>query len=447
VAIVRPGPIQGGMVNPYLKRRQGIEPVTYPNLALKKVLERTLGVPVFQEQVMEIAMVAAGFSAGEADQLRRSMAAWRRVGSVSRFHDAMINGMLNNGYDQEFAEAVFRQVEGFGEYGFPESHAASFALLVYVSCWLKCHEPAAFLCAMLNSQPLGFYDPSDLTQDAHRHGVVVLPVDINASDWDHRLVDVHDTDNTTGNSNDNDHDLTERRSAAGVQLGLRLISKLSRKGADAILAARQQGEFSSAEDLVQRSHIHQGDQQALAIAGALASISGNRHQAQWDLLGIEKLPGILANASAKERNLELPLPTEGEDIVADYMSTGLTLGRHPLALLRERLAQKRIISSAQWCDVPNGRYAKIAGIIKVRQRPGTTTGIVFMTLEDEAGHVNVVCWNNIVETYRHEVLGSSMVAVYGETQRVGQIVHLIAHKIEDLSWMLGELSTQSRNFH
>jgi len=449
VAIVRPGPIQGGMVNPYLKRRQGIEPVTYPNLALKKVLERTLGVPVFQEQVMEIAMVAAGFSAGEADQLRRSMAAWRRVGSVSRFHDAMINGMLSNGYDQEFAEAVFRQVEGFGEYGFPESHAASFALLVYVSCWLKCHEPAAFLCAMLNSQPLGFYDPSDLTQDARRHGVVVLPVDINASGWDHRLVDVQDIDNTTdtSNCNDKDHHLTDGCSVAGVQLGFRLINKLSRKGADAILAARQQGKFSSAEELVQRSNIHQGDQQALAIAGALVSISGNRHQAQWDLLGIEKLPGILANASAKERNLQLPLPTEGEDIVADYMSTGLTLGRHPLALLRERLTQKRIISSAQWCNVPNGRYAKIAGIIKVRQRPGTATGIVFMTLEDEAGHVNVVCWNNVVETYRHEVLGSSMVAVYGETQRVGQILHLIAHKIEDLSWMLGELSTQSRNFH
>ena len=436
VAIVRPGPIQGGMVNPYLKRRQGIEPVTYPNLALKKVLERTLGVPVFQEQVMEIAMVAAGFTAGEADQLRRSMAAWRRVGSVSRFRDAMIDGMLSNGYDQEFAEAVFKQIEGFGEYGFPESHAASFALLVYVSCWLKCHEPAAFLCAMLNSQPLGFYDPSDLTQDARRHGVVVLPVDINASDWDHHLVDVQDAGNTTDN-----------HPVAGVRLGLRLISKLSRKGADAILAARLQGNFSSAEDLVHRSNIHQGDQQALAIAGALASLSGNRHQAQWDLLGIEKLPGILAKASAKERNLELPLPTEGEDIVADYMSTGLTLGRHPLALLREKLARKRIISSAQWQDVPNGRYAKIAGIIKVRQRPGTATGIVFMTLEDEAGHVNVVCWNTVVEAYRHEVLGSSMVAVYGETQRVGQIVHLIAHKIEDLSWMLGELSTQSRNFH
>ena len=433
VALVRPGPIQGGMVNPYLKRRQGIEPVSYPNIALKKVLERTLGVPVFQEQVMEIAMVAAGFTAGEADQLRRSMAAWRRVGSVSRFRDAMIDGMLAKGYDQDFAEAVFRQIEGFGEYGFPESHAASFALLVYVSCWLKCHEPAAFLCAMLNSQPLGFYDPSDLTQDARRHGVTVLAVDINESDWDHQLIDMRV------------HQHSEP--VASVRLGFRLVSKLSRAGVDAILQARKDGPFTSAEHLVQRSGIHQGDQQALATAGALASISGNRHQAQWDLLGIEKLPGILANASAKERNLELPLPTEGEDIIADYMSTGLTLGRHPLSLLREKLSNKRIISSAQWRDVPNGRHARLAGIIKVRQRPGTATGIVFMTLEDETGHVNVVCWNTVVENYRREVLGASMVAVSGETQRVGEVVHLIARKIEDLSWMLGELSTHSRNFH
>lgn len=430
VAIVRPGPIQGGMVNPYLKRRQGTEPVSYPNMELKQVLERTLGVPVFQEQVMEIAMVAAGFSAGEADQLRRSMAAWRRVGSVSRFRDAMIGGMLEKGYDQEFAEAVFRQVEGFGEYGFPESHAASFALLVYVSCWLKCHEPAAFLCAMLNSQPLGFYDPSDLTQDAKRHGVTVLAVDINESEWDHQLIAVDPA-----------------LKVPGVRLGFRLVAKLSRSGADAILDARRQAAFHSAEDLVRRSGINQRDSQALAIAGALESISGNRHQAQWDLLGIEQLGGILKNASARERNLELPLPTEGENIVADYMSTGLTLGRHPLALLRDKLKQKRILSSAEWREVPDGRYTRLAGIIKVRQRPGTATGIVFMTLEDETGHVNVVCWNTVVENFRREILGATMVAVYGETQRAGEVVHLIARKIEDLSWMLGELSTHSRNFH
>ena len=428
VAIVRPGPIQGGMVNPYLLRRQGKEPVTYPNIALKRVLQRTLGVPVFQEQVMEIAMVAAGFTAGQADQLRRSMAAWRRVGAVSRFRDPLIQGMLDKGYDQEFAEAIFKQVEGFGEYGFPESHAASFALLVYVSCWLKCHEPAAFLCAMLNSQPLGFYDPSDLTQDARRHGVDVLPADINQSVWDHKLV-------------------PGKNDEPAVRLGLRLVSKLSKTGAEKVLAAREKKPFDNAEDLVRRSGINQGDQQALAIAGTLASISGDRHQAQWDLLGVEQLPGLLEHCSVAEPQIQLPLPTEGEDIVADYMGLGLTLGRHPLALLREKLARKRILNSAQWAEVPNGRHVKLAGIIKVRQRPGSASGVLFMTLEDETGHVNVVVWPQTVETFRSEVLGASMVCVAGVTQREGEVVHLIARKIEDLSWMLGSLGTRSRNFH
>ena len=271
VAIVRPGPIQGGMVNPYLKRRQGLEPVTYPNPELKRVLERTMGVPVFQEQVMEIAMVAAGFSAGQADQLRRSMAAWRRVGAVSRFRDELIEGMRRKGYDQDFAEAIFRQIEGFGEYGFPESHAASFALLVYVSCWLKCHEPAAFVCAMLNSQPLGFYDPSDLTQDARRHGVRIHPVDVNLSHWDHTLI----------------HGCNGE---AEVRLGFRLVKSLSSSGADQLLEARKHGLFQNAADLVKRGRLNRTDQQALAVAGALASITTDRHHAQWDLLGVESLP-------------------------------------------------------------------------------------------------------------------------------------------------------------
>ncbi len=428
VAIVRPGPIQGGMVNPYLLRRQGLADVTYPSKDLERVLKRTLGVPVFQEQVMEIAMVAAGFSAGQADQLRRSMAAWRRVGAVSRFRDELINGMLKKGYEQEFAEAIFRQIEGFGEYGFPESHAASFALLVYVSCYLKCHEPAAFLCAMLNSQPLGFYDPSDLTQDARRHGVDVLPVDVNASEWDHTLVP-----GTNGEP--------------AVQLGLRLVARFSSSGGERLLAARQEGVFTHADDLVHRTGIHQGDQQALAIAGALANISGNRHHAQWDLLGVEQLPKLLEKASAIESNLPLPLPTEGENIVADYMSLGLTLGRHPLALLRNKLRKRRIIDSASWANVPNGRTARLAGIIKVRQRPGSAKGVLFLTIEDEAGSINVIVWQQVVERFRQEVLRAKMVSVYGVTQREQEVTHLVARKIEDLSWMLGELSTHSRNFH
>jgi len=428
VAIVRPGPIQGGMVNPYLQRRQGTAEVTYPNKALERVLERTLGVPVFQEQVMEIAMVAAGFTAGEADQLRRSMAAWRRVGAVTQFKDNVINGMLNNGYELEFAESIFKQIEGFGEYGFPESHAASFALLVYVSCYLKCHEPAAFTCALLNSQPLGFYDPSDLTQDARRHGVQIFPVDINLSEWDHLLV-------------------PNEKGEPAIRLGFRLVARLSATGADKVLAARMRAPFTNAADLVRRSGINQIDQQALAVAGALENISGDRHHAQWDLLGVEQLPKLLEDASAYEPALQLPQPSEGENIVADYMSTGLTLGRHPLALLRKKLGEEGIIDSASWAAVPNGRSARLAGIIKVRQRPGSAKGVLFMTIEDEHGPMNVILWQKVVENYRQIVLGAKMVSVYGVTQREQDVTHLVAKSVEDLSWMLGELTTHSRNFH
>lgn len=460
VSIVRPGPIQGGMVNPYLKRRQGIEPVTYPNRELEAVLQRTLGVPVFQEQVMEIAMVAAGFTAGQADELRRSMAAWRRGGHVTLFHDRVVGGMLKKGYDEAFAESIFRQIEGFGEYGFPESHAASFALLVYVSCWLKCHEPAAFLCAMLNSQPLGFYDPSDLTQDARRHGVQVLPVDVNESQWDHTLVQLNDPigkQPETGSSPSNKTSLppqgvmlqnTDNPLPQGaVRIGLRLVSRLSSAGANRLLKARKHGPFTSAADLVRRTGINQGDQQALAIAGALENISGDRHQAQWDLLGVEALPELLAEASASEPALTLPEPTEGENTVADYMSLGLTLNRHPLALIRDRLHQKRILDSQSWAAIPHGRMARIAGIIKVRQRPGTASGVVFLTIEDEGGPMNVIVWAHVVEQFRKEVLGARLVSVYGETQREQGVSNLIARKLEDLTWMLGELKSESRNFH
>ncbi len=442
VSIVRPGPIQGGMVNPYLKRRQGIEPVAYPSADLERVLERTLGVPVFQEQVMEIAMVAAGFSAGQADELRRSMAAWRRGGQVAQFHDRVVGGMLKNGYDPEFAESIFRQIEGFGEYGFPESHAASFALLVYVSCWLKCHEPAVFLCAMLNSQPLGFYDPSDLTQDARRHGVTVLPVDVNESDWDHTLMEPEAP--VTGSFIEN---TATPLPQAAVRLGLRLVSRLSTRGADRLLAARARGPFLSAADLVRRTGINQADQQALSIAGALQNISGNRHQAQWDLLGVETLPELLADASAVEPHQVLPAPTEGQNTAADYMSTGLTLNRHPLSLLRQQLTKRRILDSTSWAAVPDGRMARVAGLVKVRQRPGTASGVIFMTIEDEGGPMNIIVWSQVAEIFRKEVLGSQLLSVYGQTQREQGVSHLVARKIEDLSWMLGELTVSSRDFH
>ncbi len=436
VAIVRPGPIQGGMVNPYLKRRQGLEPVTYPNRALEKVLKRTLGVPVFQEQVMELAMVAAGFSPGEADELRRSMAAWRRVGTVERFRERLMGGMNNNGYDQEFADAVFRQIRGFGEYGFPESHAASFALLVYVSAWLKRHEPAAFCCAIMNSLPMGFYSPSDLVADARRHGVQVLDIDINQSHRDHHLVA---TENTDSNG----------KPELQVRLGFRLVRNLSRAGTQRLLHEREQhGPFHSIAELVQRTAINARDQQALAAAGVLKRISGNRHRAHWDLLGVERLPGILQSASSEDIPQQLSLISEGEDICADYDSFGFTLGRHPLALLREQLTARGILSTRQWLDSrSNGQFARVAGLVKVRQRPGSAKGVIFMTTEDETGLANMVIWQNVTEQYRKAVIGARMVVIAGTTQREGEVVHLIARSVEDYTWMLGSLSTSSRDFH
>ena len=443
VAIVRPGPIQGGMVNPYLKRRQGLEPVTYPNAALEKVLERTLGVPVFQEQVMELAMVAAGFSAGEADELRRSMAAWRRVGTVERFRERLLEGMHSKGYDDEFADAVFRQIRGFGEYGFPESHAASFALLVYVSAWLKCHEPAAFCCALLNSLPMGFYSPSDLVADARRHGVKVDEIDINKSEHDHMLHALPDSDP----HNENSPPLPG--TDLSIRLGMRLVKNLSRNGIERLLHERyQSGPYKTVEELIRRTRLNSRDQQALAACGALKSISGNRHRAHWDLLGVEQLPGMLNEASSPDIPQQLPLITEGEDIVADYQSFGFTLGRHPLALLRKQLRAKRITSTKEWLDhTTDGRFARIAGLVKVRQRPGSAKGVIFMTTEDETGLANIVIWQNVVERCRKAVIGAKLVVISGTTQREGQVVHLIAKSVEDYTWMLGDLTTHSRDFH
>ena len=443
IAIVRPGPIQGGMVNPYLKRRQGLEPVTYPNIALKKVLKRTLGVPVFQEQVMELAMVAAGFSAGEADELRRSMAAWRRVGTVERFRERLVEGMHAKGYDDEFAEAVFRQIRGFGEYGFPESHAASFALLVYVSAWLKCHEPAVFCCAIMNSLPMGFYAPSDLVADARRHDVTVLEININLSAYDHTLVP--DTNSDTPDETGPDKTAT----VFAVQLGFRLVRNLSHDAVDRITTQRElAGPYQSIPDLVNRTRINTRDQQALAASDALKSISGDRHRAHWDLLGVEQLPGLLGDASSRDIPQQLSLISEGEDIVADYQSVGFTLGRHPLALLRDKLAAKRIITTQQWLQtVADGSFVRIAGLVKVRQRPGSAKGVIFMTTEDETGLANIIIWQNVTERCRQAVIGSRLVVISGTTQREGEVVHLVARHIEDNSWMLGDLATSSRDFH
>jgi len=428
VAIVRPGPIQGGMVHPYLRRRQGLEPVTYPSDAVREVLSRTLGVPIFQEQVMQLAVVAAGFTPGEADRLRRSMAAWRRKGGLEHFQERLIRGMSERGYEREFAERIYQQILGFGEYGFPESHSASFALLVYVSAWIKRHEPAAFLAALLNSQPMGFYAPSQLVQDARRHGVEVRPVDVLASNWDCRLI---------------------HRDGAepAVRLGLRMVQGLSQAGAERVVATRHERLFESVDDLARRAALNRHDLKCLAAAGALESLAGHRREAYWDVAGIETGRHLLRDAPVLESRPALAAPTEGENLVADYASLGLTLGRHPLALLRPRLARMRFASAEQIHTLPHGRRARTAGIVTGRQRPDTASGVVFVTLEDETGYVNVVVWHNLGERQRRELLGSQLMGVEGVLERDGEVVHLVARRLMDHSALLGRLATASRDFH
>ncbi len=480
VAIVRPGPIQGGMVHPYLKARAHPQAVVYPSPSLKEALKRTLGVPIFQEQVMQIAMLAAGFSAGEADSLRRSMAAWKRKGGVHKFYDRMVSGMLERGYTLEFAQGIFKQIEGFGEYGFPESHAASFALLVYVSCWLKKHEPACFLTAMLNSQPLGFYSPSQLVQDAQRHGVQVRAVDVMCSEWDCTLETWPPLSNSEvmdcrgpsglavtggGQGARDDGSRPSLRAQRGnpslasdalaVRLGLRMVSGLSAAAAQRIVAARQQQPFSSTEDLALRAALDQGDLKALAAADALAALSGHRRQQVWDASALKAAPPLLKNVPVEEDFLELPAAHEGEEIVFDYASTGLTLRRHPLALLRETLSKKRLLTAQALRELSSGALVRACGIVTVRQQPQTAHGVTFVTLEDETGTVNVIVWKALRERQRSELIHSKLLAVYGVWQRDtstqgesgAQVCHLIAKRLVDLTPLLGRLATASRDFH
>jgi error-prone DNA polymerase len=419
VAIVRPGPIQGGAVHPYLRRRQGFEPVTYPSDALEAALGRTLGVPIFQEQVMQVAILAAGFTPGEADQLRRAMAAWKRKGGLQKYYDRIVNGMRERGYKQDFAEAIFEQIKGFGEYGFPESHAAS--------SWLKCHEPAAFLAAMLNSQPMGFYSPSQLVQDATRHGVQVTPIDVTISGWDSVL---------------------ERREgeAASVRLGLSLLKVMRDGSAERIEAARAVRPFLNVGDLARRAQLDRHDLQVLASANALASLAGNRREALWQSVAAVPDKDMLVDARLEDETPVLGAPTEAEDIVSDYKSTGLTLGRHPLELLRPVLLEQRLIPASTLRTYPNGRLARGCGLVTVRQRPGTAKGVMFVTLEDETGNVNVIVWPSLLEKQRNEALGAWLLAVYGTWQCEGEVRHLVAQRLVDMSHLLGGLTTVSRNF-
>jgi len=450
VAIVRPGPIQGGMVHPYLRRRQGLEAVVYPRDEIRPALERTLGVPIFQEQVMQIAILAAGFTPGEADQLRRAMAAWRRKGGLHAFQQKVIDGMLARGYEQDFAERIFKQIEGFGEYGFPESHAASFALLVYVSCWIKRHEPAAFLAALLDSQPMGFYAPAQLVRDAREHGIVVHAPCVLASAWASRLEEQTAAPPEV-------HGGVDFRPQPAVRLGLNRIDGLSEAAAHRLVAERERRlaagiaePFADVEDLARGARLERRDLQALARANALLAIAGHRIEAAWQAAAIQPMPALLADARFDEATVALPPMSEGEAVVADYASIGLPMGRHPVALLRDALTPFGVLPAAVLRGYPDGRLARASGLVTHRQRPETARGVVFVTLEDDTGCVNVIIWPDLLERYRKEVLGARLMTVYGiwqaDTATGGQVMHLVARRVVDHTAMLGALTLRSRDF-
>jgi len=431
VALVRPGPIQGGMVHPYLQRRQRKEPVDYPK-GLEKALGRTLGIPIFQEQVMQVAVIAADFTPGEADQLRRAMAAWKRKGGMNNYEARIVDAMVDNGYEEAFAKAIFSQIEGFGEYGFPESHAASFALLTYASSWLKCHEPAAFLCALLNSQPMGFYSPSQLVQDARRHGVPVLPVDVAVSGWEAAL----EAPGGQGGQG----------AAPAVRLGLNSLFGMRAEAAQRIEDARAIAAFADVADLARRGGLDRHDLQVLAAGNALHALAGHRRAALWQAAGAVPDRDLLRATTPEEDAPVLAAPSEGESIVSDYRSQGLTLGRHPLALLRTQLLAQRFLPASTLSCYTNGQVARACGIVTVRQRPGTAKGVVFMTLEDETGTVNVIVWPDLVESQRREVLSAPLLGVYGVWQQEGIVRNLVAKRLVDMSHLLGRLRTSSRDF-
>jgi len=402
-------------------------------------------VPIFQEQVMQLAVVAAGFTPGESDQLRRSMAAWKRKGGLEHLEKRLLDGMRANGYDDQFAKQIYQQILGFGEYGFPESHAASFALLVYVSSWLKCYEPAAFTCALLNSQPMGFYSPSQLTQDLRRHGGTILPADACRSDWECTLEAIGEAQTPT---DDRKETVTPSRSPQpALRLGLCLVKGLSETGGKRVAAARGCRPFDDVADLVRRAELNRHDIEALAAAGALAQLSGHRRRALWDVSGIERMPPLLVEAPIGDAVPVLTPPDEGDNIIADYASLGLTLGRHPLALLRHRLQRQRMLTAAELHALPHGRVTRVTGLVTGRQRPGTASGVTFVTLEDETGMINVIVWRDLAEKQRKELLRSNLLTVYGTLEREGEVVHLIAARLHDQTALLGKLATRSRDFH
>ncbi|MCG8274266.1 error-prone DNA polymerase [Aquamicrobium sp. NLF2-7] len=440
VAIVRPGPIQGDMVHPYLRRREGKEDVSYPSLELEAVLGKTLGVPLFQEQAMRVAITCAGFSAGEADQLRRAMATFKHTGTISSFGQKLISGMVTNGYTAEFAEQIFRQLEGFGSYGFPESHAASFALIAYASAWMKCWHPDAFCCALLNAQPMGFYAPAQIVRDAREHGVEVRPVCVNASRWDCTLEPI-------------EHD--DGRFA--VRLGLRMIKGIGNAEAAWLVSCRGDRSFASLDDLWRRAGIPAAASVALAEADAFRPALGlARREALWAIKALRDEPLPLFAAAAQRETEVLPEQNEpvislrpmtaGSEVVEDYGHVGLTLRQHPVSFLRANLSRTRILTCAEAVRSRDRHWVEVAGLVLVRQRPGSAKGVMFMTIEDETSVANIIIWEKVFEKFRRTVLGSGMIGIKGRVQREGEVIHIVAHHLTDLSAELASIGARELLF-
>jgi error-prone DNA polymerase len=423
VAIVRPGPIQGDMVHPYLRRRNGEESIEYPSKELEEILSRTLGVPLFQEQAMKIAIVAAGFTGAEADLLRRSMGTFKLQGLVSQFQEKLIQGMLKNGYTPEYAQRVFKQLEGFGSYGFPESHAASFALLVYISSWLKCYYPEVFACALLNSQPMGFYQPAQIVSDARSHGVEVRHVDINYSMWDNML---------------------EEKSGKyyTLRLGFRHVKSLREEGMNLLLSARKKS-YTTINEL-RGIGLSQATLETLADADAFRSIGLDRRQALWEISTKDLPIALFAGQQSEDgryENVSLPIMTESEHVVQDYAAISLSLKGHPVSFVREKLQQLHILSTKELTIAKHGDLVKVAGLVLVRQRPGTAKGVCFMTIEDETGCANVVIFPNLFEKYHKEILQSRLIMVEGKLQVEGEVIHVIISCCYNFSKLLRNLTT------
>ncbi len=451
VAIVRPGPIQGGMVHPYLRRRNGEEAVTYPSEAIREVLQRTLGVPLFQEQAMRLAIVAAGFTPGEADQLRRAMGAWRRDGQIEHFRTKLLTGMQANGLSPEFAERCFQQIAGFGEYGFPESHAASFALLVYVSAWLKRYHPAAFCAALINSQPMGFYQPAQLVRDAIEHGVTVLPIDVNYSGYDCRLsiVDCRlDSDGGIANRQTTiDNSSTWGLHGPAVRLGMRLIKGISEEQVTGIERAQGERPFTSLVDLFCRSGASRATLARLSAADAFRSLGLNRRQAVWDVLALSDEPPLLRQLEPQEPLTPLPTASMRDVVLTDYETIGMSLSAHPMSLIREDLDRIKVSVNKELKRAKVGRRMRVAGIVLVRQRPSTAQGIVFCTIEDETGTANLIIRPDIYSKYRPIAGGAAAIIASGRVERQGEVVHLLVERLDDAAGGLRELASQSRDFH